>query len=76
MLHYLKSGGIDCFDLMSLESNAIVATMLRLLRADRVPAFSVHDCLIVKNKDQVLAQQVLLEEYQKATGAIPYLKVT
>lgn len=76
VLKKLKAGGIDCFDLMNRESNAIVAAILRLLREDRVPSFSVHDCLIVKKKDKELATRVLEQEYFKATGATPCLKVS
>ena len=76
VLKKLKVGGFDCFDLMNRESNAIVASMLRLLRADQIPSYSVHDCLIVKEKDQELATEALTEEYLKATGAIPCLKVS
>lgn len=75
-LQKLKIGGYDCFDLMNRESNAMVASILRLLRTSKVPAYSIHDCLIVRMRDEELATSVLKDEYFKATKAIPYLKVS
>ena len=76
VLNKLNKGGIDCFDLMNRESNAMVASMLRLLRSHKIPSYSVHDCLIVKKQDQELAKRVFGEEYFKATNAVPWLKIT
>lgn len=76
MLHSLKEGEVSCFDLMYRESNAMVASMLRLLRENLAPSFSVHDSLIVRKKDQSLAMKVLKEEYKKAIGITPSLNIT
>lgn len=76
VLHSLKEREVSCFDLMYRESNAMVASMLRLLRVNFAPSFSVHDSLIVRKKDQSLAMKVLKEEYKKATGITPSLNIT
>ena len=73
VLKKLQAG--DGFTLMNIESNAVVASILRLLREDRVPAYSVHDCLMVKSDDRELAMKALAEEYQKSANIIPHLKV-
>jgi hypothetical protein len=64
---------ITCFDLMFLESEAIVGTMLELMRNYRVPALSVHDSLIVPVMCLDLASGVLTRRYKTVCGAEPYL---
>lgn len=66
---------IDCFELMYLESEAVVKTMLRLERAHGVVCLSVHDSIIVPISRAQLACVVLVEEYARATGASPRLRV-
>jgi len=51
--------GIDCCDLMYLESEIIVQAMLELIRNHSAPVLSVHDSLIVKIKDQHITTNAL-----------------
>jgi hypothetical protein len=64
---------ITCFDLMFLESEAIVGTMLELMRDHRVPALSVHDSLIVPVMWLDLVEGVLKRRYKAVCGVEPYL---
>lgn len=67
--------GIDGFDLMFSESEAILATMLTLKRDHGVVCLSVHDSIIVPASAQSIAEEVLKTEYAKAIGVTPSLKV-
>lgn len=49
--------------------------MLRLLRNDDIPSYSVHDSLLVKAKDASMVSYVLKEEYQRLVGIRPHLKI-
>ena len=64
-----------CFDLMFLESEAIVGTMLRLMQEHRTASLSVHDSLIVPKSKLDVAREILSVEYERATGVRPELKV-
>jgi hypothetical protein len=64
-----------CFDLMFLESEAIVGTMLRLMREHGVVSLSVHDSLIAPRSQLDLARETLCTEYERAVGVKPNLKV-
>ena len=61
--------------LMFLESEAVVTTMLRLMREKEIPSYSVHDSLIVPVSRREMAEAVLGEQYLKVTGAQPKLVV-
>lgn len=61
-------------DLMYAESNAVIATMTRLMHEQR-PSLPVHDSIIVRASDQERAVEVLQEEYHKVSGIYPKLKV-
>ena len=67
---------IDCFDLMYLESAAVVGTMLRLMREHEAVCLSVHDSIIVAQCHCDLAVQVLSAEYNKVVGVAPTLRVS
>jgi hypothetical protein len=62
-----------CFDLMFLESEAVIGTMLELMREYRVPALSVHDSLIVPVMTLDLVEGVLKRRYKTVCGVEPYL---
>jgi len=62
-------------NLMFIESEVIVGTMLALMRQHSVPSLPVHDCLIVKKSDQDLAVEVLTEQFQSKVGIKPRLKI-
>lgn len=66
---------LTCFDLMYLESEAMLATMLFLMREKAIPALTVHDSLIVPRSAVPLAQQQLKENYKRVCGIEPGLKV-
>jgi len=60
---------------MYLESEAVVNTMLRLKREHGVVSLSVHDSIIVPRRHLDLARGVLVQEYERAVGAKPAVKV-
>ena len=64
-----------CFDLMYLESEGIVNTMLRLKREEGIVSLSVHDSLIVPDDRTELVSSVLRDEYERAVGARPDLRI-
>jgi hypothetical protein len=66
---------LTCFDLMFLESEAILATMLRLKRELGIVSLSVHDSLIVPRRHLEVAVALLKEEYRRVVGVEPALKV-
>jgi hypothetical protein len=51
--------GIDCFDLMYLESEIIVQAMLELTRNHKAPVLSVHDSLIVIQSRKSIAASLV-----------------
>jgi hypothetical protein len=61
-------------DLMYAESEALVRTMLALMREHRVPSLTVHDSLIVPASKEKLAQWQLSRSYKATTGVLPILK--
>jgi hypothetical protein len=62
-------------ELMFQESEALVATMLRLMREHQCPSLSVHDSLIVSISKREVAEQLLSDQYFRATGARPKLEI-
>jgi hypothetical protein len=60
--------------LMWLESEAVISTMLRLMRDHAIPSYSVHDSIIVPVSKQDIARQVLTEEYRRVVGVTPMLE--
>lgn len=70
------SSEITWADLMFIESEAVIGTMLRLMRERRVPCLSVHDSIIVPQSKCDLAQSVLMAEYKRQVGVEPRLKVS
>jgi hypothetical protein len=68
---------VTCFDLMYLESQAVIGAMLRLKRGawewGAVATLSVHDSIIVPRRASEIAKQVLTETYELFCGATPHL---
>jgi hypothetical protein len=60
-------------DLQFIESEAIIGTMLILMRTHLVPSFSTHDGLIVPRSKADLAKTILAKEYRRVVGAEPML---
>ena len=62
-------------DLQYRESEAIVGTMLTLMRAHRVPSLSMHDGIIVPKSKVDLAKGILTREFHRVVGVEPMLTV-
>jgi len=60
-------------DLMYLESKAIIGTMMEMMLLHASPCLSVHDSIIVRKSDSILASKILIENYQLHCGVIPRL---
>ena len=67
---------LDWADLMFVESQAIVSTMLILKREHGIPSLPVYDSLIVPVSKASRAADVLRGQFQKVTGRIAKLKTT
>ena len=65
---------ISVFDLMYLESEAMMATILRLVSAG-IPSLPVYDSLLIGEPHTKTAGDVLSEEFERVCGAKPSLKV-
>jgi hypothetical protein len=66
--------GVSWADLMFVESEAIVSTMLGLMDHHQVPSLSVHDSLIVRSKDKDIASYCLTKKYEEMCGLMPVLE--
>jgi len=62
-------------NLMFIESEVIICSMLELMLQYEVPSLPVHDCIIVRKSDQELAMKVLSEQFMAKVGIEPRLKV-
>lgn len=62
-------------DLMWIESNGMLGTMLKLKREHQVPSLTVHDSLIVPASSAETAQTVLKDEFQRQRDISPLLKI-
>jgi hypothetical protein len=60
-------------ELMFVESNAIVKTMLALMNSG-IPSLSVHDSLIVPQREENTATELLCSIYEAETGARPAIR--
>jgi hypothetical protein len=61
-------------DLMWLESEAVVSTVILLMRSE-VPSLPVHDSLIVPASAEAMAKDVLSNNYGHVCGVTPVLVV-
>jgi hypothetical protein len=62
-------------DLHFLEAEAVIGTMLILMRPHGVPSYSMHDGLIVPRSKADLAKTILAKEYRRVVGVEPMLTV-
>jgi hypothetical protein len=62
-------------DLQFKEAEAVIGTMLILMRRHEVPSYSMHDGIIVPRSQANLAHDVLRKEYCRVVGAEPMLTV-
>ena len=67
--------GVCWSQLMFIESEIVIGTMLELMETYNAPSFPVHDSLIVRKSDQELAMSVLSEQFKDKVGIEPRLKV-
>jgi len=65
---------IDWGFLQRRESDALIATVTRLAHEYSIPAYPVHDSLIVKQSDSELAEQVLSDCFFSHIGFRPHLE--
>jgi hypothetical protein len=62
-------------DLQFREAEAVVGTMLILMRKHGVPSYSMHDGLIVPMSKAHLAKNMLMREFHRVVGVEPMLTV-
>jgi len=62
-------------DLQFAEAEAVVGTMLILMRRHGVPSLSMHDGIIVPRSKWDLATDILTGEYRRVVGVEPMLTV-
>ena len=67
--------GVRWSQLMFIESEIVIGTMLELMETYNAPSFPVHDSLIVRKSDQALAMKVLTKQFKHKVGIEPRLKV-
>jgi hypothetical protein len=57
------------------KAEAVIGTMLTLMRSYDVPTLAMHDGIIVPRSKAELAKRVLTECYREAVGVEPMLTV-
>jgi hypothetical protein len=62
-------------DLQFKEAEAVVGTMLILMRRHDVPSLSMHDGIIVPRRKWDLAKDIFTREYRRVVGVEPMLTV-
>jgi hypothetical protein len=62
-------------DLQFRETQAVIGTMLILMRRHHVPSLSMHDGIIVPRSKADLAKATLASEFRRVVGATPMLTV-
>jgi hypothetical protein len=62
-------------DLQFLEAEAVIGTMLVLMRSHGVPSLAMHDGILVPRSRVELAKKVLTEQFRKVVGVEPMLTV-
>ncbi|MEO1895572.1 MAG: hypothetical protein ABGX32_04840, partial [Methylococcales bacterium] len=74
-LETLSSATVTWGYLQRREADAIIMTMHRLSQEHDVPAYPVHDSLIVKRSDVSLVKRIMKESFESEIGFTPLLKV-
>jgi hypothetical protein len=62
-------------DLQFKEAEATIGTMLALMRQHGVPAYGIHDSVVVPRWAWELASDTLSQQFHKVTGVTPQLRV-
>jgi hypothetical protein len=62
-------------DLQFIEAEAVVNTMLILMREHRIPSLSMHDGIIVPQSGVYKTHTILTQQYRKHVGVDPVLTV-
>jgi hypothetical protein len=62
-------------DLQFIESEAVIGTMLILMRTHGIPSLSMHDGIIVPRSKAELAKAVLAKQYREVVGVEAMLTV-
>jgi hypothetical protein len=75
MLSDWSSSHVRWADLMFIESEIVIGTMLELMWSYGIPCYSVHDSIIVRREDQRLAIKTLSDQFESRTTVKPRLKV-
>lgn len=68
-------GSVDAMNLQFIESEAMIQTMLSLLRDHGMLSFTVHDSLIVRKHDARQAILTLKTEYHRQCGVVPRIRL-
>ena len=63
MLADWPSQRVTWADLMFIESEIVIGTMLELMRSYGAPSFPVHDSIIVRKSDTELALDILSQQF-------------
>ncbi|RYC29833.1 hypothetical protein D3273_21785 [Lichenibacterium minor] len=69
-----KKLGMGWADLMFIESEAMLATMMDLMRKHSAPSLSVHDSLLVRTGDAQVAKELLQANYVSRCGLVPVVE--
>jgi hypothetical protein len=72
-LRRLGEPGVQWADLMYVESEAIIRTMMNLMKFYSVPSFPVHDSIIVPASEAALAAGLFAGHYLWRVGLLPRL---
>lgn len=64
---------ITSLDLMYAESQAILGTVLELMRCHQIPSLPVHDSLIVQRRQAPLCKKIMVEYYEQLFGVTPVI---
>ena len=62
-------------DLQFLEADAVIGTMLILMRTRGVASLSMHDGIIVPRSRADLAQGILKQQFRRVIGVEPMLTI-
>ncbi|RYC29505.1 hypothetical protein D3273_23505 [Lichenibacterium minor] len=69
-----KKLGMGWATLMFIESEAMLATMMDLMRKHAAPSFSIHDSLAVRARDAQAAKELLQAHYALRCGLTPIVE--
>ena len=62
---------LSSLELMYYESQAIIRTVLTLIRKHQIPSLPVHDSLIVQRRHATSCKQLIVEHYEQICGMTP-----